>query len=186
MKNGIRIALVMGSLGLVLGAQNALAGRVSVELLGNGTYSMPAGTPTSTPTLGYPGGGLNLNINLGTKVAFQLGGHYVTRIVTTDAAYTGNFISSNAGFKLMLSRGFSFIVGGYYNYYLTDPFTLTGNDLGLSGGIGLTIPMGSSVGLYISPMYHYSLSTLTYGTASTLTPHELLAFVGLIIGGGSK
>jgi len=186
MKSGIRKVLAIGSLAIAIGAQSAMAGSVSVELLGNGTYSMPVGTPTATRTFGYPGGGLNLNIHLGTKVAFQLGGHYATRVVTTDAAYTSKYVSGNAGFKLMLSRGFAFIVGGYYNRYFTDPFSLTGTDYGLSGGIGLTVPMGSSVGLYISPMYHYSLSTLAYGAASTLTPHEIVGFAGLIFGGGSK
>ncbi|MEO5970434.1 MAG: hypothetical protein ABIQ95_10955 [Bdellovibrionia bacterium] len=185
MKKGTRAVLVIGSLAMILGAQNAMAG-MSVELLGNGTYSMATGTPTSTPAFGYPGGGLNLNINFGSKTAFQLGGHYVTRVLTTDANSTSNFVSLNAGLKFFLSRVFSLTVGGYYNYYLTNPLGLSTSDQGLAAGIGWALPLSSSIDFLFSPTYHYALVSQTYGAANSVTSSEIVGFVGFVIGGRSK
>ncbi len=185
-KKLLQAVFVVCSLGL--GTQTATAGGVSLELLGNGTYSMATGTPTPTSGLAFPGGGLNINLHLGPKLAFQVGGHYVSRLLTTTAAFTNTFISTNAGLKFMLSPAFSLILGGYYNSSMTDNIGLLYTDLGASVGFGLAIPMGSSVSFYISPMYHYALNQQNYITdnSMTLTPSELIGFVGFVFGGGSK
>jgi hypothetical protein len=185
MIRGLKAALLIAGLGMVLGTQNARAGRISVELLGNGTYSMATGTPTPVASFAYPGGGLNLNFNLGPKAAFQIGGHYMTRLVTTDVSYTSTYASYNAGFKFMFSRGFSLILGGYYNSYMTNGMGLSTNDMGVSAGLGLALPLGQALDLYISPMYHYALTAPTYA-GGTYTPSEVIAFVGFVFGGGSK
>jgi hypothetical protein len=191
MKKGIITALAIGSLGLVLGAQSAMAGRVSVEILGNATYAMGTGDPTPTAALTYPGVGLNLNFHLGPKVALQIGEQYRTRTTSSDADYSSILLSSNLGLKYMFSRGFSLIVGGYYNSPMANALASVGTDMGVSAGIGLTVPLSSSIGLYINPAYHYALGQLTYtglvsGAAATLTPSEVIASVGLILGGGGS
>ena len=147
---------------------------------------MGTGTPVPASKLGIPGGGLNINLNLGPTVAIQVGGHYMTRLVTTTVNNTSTYISTNAGLKFMLSRAFSLIVGGYYNLYLTNPMSLASPDSGASAGFGLSLPLSASMDLYISPMYHYAFVKTTYTGTDSFTPSELVGFLGIVIGGGSK
>ncbi|MFZ9596442.1 MAG: hypothetical protein ACO3A2_10245 [Bdellovibrionia bacterium] len=172
--------------GCVLGLNSgsAQAGSVGVDLVANGSYTMATGTANPTAAMGYPGGGLNLNFNFNDKVAFQLGGHYVTRNYTggTEGNVTENFVSGVGGFKFSLAPAFAINLGGYYNYGLTT--VATGTDYGVAAGISLIVPMGKGIGFLINPMYHYALSTKTFSSGSTVVPSELLAFVGFTIGGG--
>lgn len=186
MKKGILKVLTIGSLGIVLGMQNAVAGVLSVELLGNATYSLATGSPTPTATFGYPGGGLNLNLNLGSKIAFQVGGHYVTTYWNTGTNNITSTIDTNAGFKFMFSREFSLIARGYYSLYRTNPLSLSTPNEGVEAGLGFALPLSSSIDLYFNPMYRYPLIKATYGVGNTLTPSEIIGYIGIVIGGGSK
>jgi hypothetical protein len=182
MVKDLRVGLAIFSLGAVLGAQNASAGPISVEVLANSTYSMATGTPAPTSGIGSLGGGLNFNLRLGSKVAMQLGGHYMNRLVTTDMDYRSTYLSVNGGFKFMASKAFSVIVGGYYNKYYSNSMGLSETDAGATAGIGLAIPLGASLAIYINPMYRYGLVKQTYGSASTLTSSEIVGFAGIILG----
>lgn len=88
----------------------------------------------------------------------------------------------------MLSPTFSLILGGYYNTSMSDSIGLLYSDVGASVGFGLAIPMGSSVSFYVSPMFHYALNQQNYiaDSSMTLTPTEIIGFVGFVFGGGSK
>ena len=110
----------------------------------------------------------------------------MTRVITETTNYSSTLVSGNAGFKLMFGRALALILGGYYNHYYTNPMGLSPMDYGAAAGLGLTLPMGPGLGLYISPMYHYALAKQTFGTSSNLTASEVVGFVGFIIGGGGR
>lgn len=181
--NKIRFALMLAGASSLVGAAPAWA--IGVDLVGAGVYSMAIGTPTPTASFGYPGGGLIFNFRLGSKVDLQLGALYLTRNLDVGGVQAQTMIDGIGGLKFKFSRAFFLNVGGYYNYSLTDPLTSLGSDYGADVGIGIVLPLGSTVGLLINPRYHYSLNARTYGTGA-YTPHEVLGLVGLSFGMGSK
>jgi hypothetical protein len=183
MKNYFRAALVLGSLGCILGVRPAQAAGLSLELLGNGTYSMATGSEAPKSAIGTPGAGLNLNFHLGPKTAIQLGAHYITRSILIGTPIRSGIISGDLGFKFFLSNAFSIVLGGYYNNLRTNPMGLSTQDYGLALGLGLTVPLGHNVGFLISPVYHYALKEQTYATG-TLKASEIIGMVGFVFGGG--
>lgn len=180
----IRIAVMLMGTSMLFAAPAAWA--VGVDLVGAGVYSMATGTPAPTASFGYPGGGLIFNFRMGSKVDFQLGGLYLTRILDIGGTSTQTMIDGLMGLKLKFTRSLFIHVGGYYNYSLSDALSALGKDYGIDAGIGIVLPLGSSVGLLINPRYHYALNAATYGTDGTYTPSEVLGVIGLSFGMNSK
>jgi hypothetical protein len=149
----------------------------SLDVFGVGTYSMGSGSPTPTSGFGIPGGGANLGIRLGSKVDFDLGALYATRLYTQGSSYTTTYLEASSGFRFMFSRGFYISVGGYYNYLLSNPQSLTGTDYGVNLGLGFRIPIGQSAAILIWPKYSLALGKMTAG-ANSVTPSEIKALVG--------
>lgn len=183
MNNKLRGLVLAAGMLLLSHASAAWAG-VGVDLVGAGTYSKAStsmGDPDSK--FGFPGGGMIFNFRLGSRVQLELGGLYLTRTYTTYAEQKSRILEGLLGFKINLARALFINFGGYYNHFISSPEGITDKDLGAYAGIGLKIPMGSSVALLLNPQYHYAFNKLnTSGGFYTVTPHEFVGIVGLSFG----
>lgn len=160
--------------------------QADVELVGAGVYSMPSGSFVPESRWGMPGGGLVLDFRMGSKVKFELGGLYLTRFYNAGGVDVKTTMwDGMAGFKIILSRGLYIDLGGYYNSYISNPQGLAGTDAGVLAGLGIKIPLVSSVSLLIHPQYRYALGQLTY-SGNTLNPHEIVGMLGLSFGARSS
>ncbi len=167
--------------GIILALTSSAAqARVLVDVVGALTYPLATGTPAPSGNPGL-GGGLNFNFKLGTRVALEVGGFYLSRVYTSGTANTLTMLDAEVGLKFYLLRALFLDGGGYVNYYLTNPQGLAGRDLGLFGGLGLQIPFSPTFALLLKGHYHYALQAMTYST-KTITPSEAIGFVGFTFG----
>lgn len=175
-----RIALVLGSIGLI--AFSASSAQAKVSVVGGAVYSLATGTPTPTGGFGFPGGGLLFGIKLGSKVDLDIGALYLTRTYNQGGTINSGLVEGQLGFGINFTRGFGLGIGGYADYVLTPAVD---QGYGAYASLRFRIPLGASAAILIEPQYHYAFTKVDNG-AKSITPSEIVGLLGVTFGMGGK
>ena len=164
----------------------AKSGKLGVEILGAGTYSMAKSSSQVSSRQGFPGGGFIFNYRLGSKVTLEFGALYLSMVINNGSDQNITMMQGLGGLKFHFGKSFFMDLGGYGNNHLKDPMTVTGRDGGAYGGIGVRIRPTSKVGLVLRIQYDHALTTVldTYG--ESITPSQVVGLVGLSFGARKK
>jgi hypothetical protein len=157
-----------------------------VTVYGGGTYSLMIPSSFTNPPaqgrLGYPVGGLAVELPMGKKFGLVLDGSYFTRAFNTAAFgdISHSSIQAELRVNFWLTHFLSIGVGGFGSYLL-DPMRRTGGatmtlaaygirnmDYGLVASLGFQIPISAKLGFTTGAKYHYGLANLATAAGSRL------------------
>ena len=166
------------------------SGKLSVELLGAGTMSMPKSTSAVSGGMGFPGGGLIFNYKLGAHVSFEFGALYLNTMINNGEIQTITLVQGLGGLKFTIGKSFFIDAGGYGNNHLKDTMTVSGRAGGGYGGLGVQIFPTSSMSLILRVQYDVALTSLLDIHGDMVTPSQMVGMLGVSFpikgGSGSK
>ncbi|MGZ3687452.1 MAG: hypothetical protein ACXVBW_04090 [Bdellovibrionota bacterium] len=173
-----RKVLFLSGLVLAVAAPATSQAGVNLDFRYLPTYTVPMGTG-STGGFNFLGGAAGVEFMFGSHVGLRLGAGYQQRALNGG---TLSAINAPLDLNIYFVRWLYLSVGGVVDYNLTGPAGFKSYDIGVAGGLGFDIPIGSHFAIELGGKYVYNFISVV----GTTQPNDIEGFAGFKIMFGAK